>query len=73
MTEDLRELRAKLGVTTTQLAAAMQTSEGLIRKWETGTVMPRARRLVQLASCLGVGVDEVIDALYLSRDRRADR
>lgn len=53
----IRELRIQRKLTLSQLAAAMDKSEGAIRSWETGRAKPDADSLVKLSDFFGCTTD----------------
>lgn len=54
----LRELRRAAGLSTTQLAAAMDISQVTVRTWESGKYSPASAKLPRLAKVLGKPVEE---------------
>lgn len=56
----IRELRIQRKLTLSQLAAAMNKSEGAIRSWETGRAKPDADSLVKLSSFFGCTTDYLL-------------
>ncbi|MFI7042620.1 helix-turn-helix transcriptional regulator [Microbispora rosea] len=54
----VRELRRARGMSTTQLAAAMDISEVTVRTWEAGKYSPAAGKLPRLAEVLDTPVEE---------------
>lgn len=51
--------REALGMTQTQLGAALGVAQNVISNWETEVALPKARQLPQLARVLGVTIDEL--------------
>ena len=71
--ENLRARRRALGLTQRELGERLGYSEKAISKWEGGNSMPPAWILPELASHLGVTVDELLSergeiAYYLGID-----
>ena len=70
----IRELRIQRKLTLSQLAAAMDKSEGAIRSWETGRAKPDADSLVKLSDFFGCTTDFLLgisDAVTLSPENAA--
>lgn len=57
----IKEYREKAGMTQKQLADMIHLERSAIAKWESGAVMPAAARLPELATALGVSVDDLFD------------
>lgn len=66
--QDLREFR---GLSRTQLAAQLNTSESTIHRWEHARQKPNAKHVAHLASVLRVPVHVVID-LVLTEDEKLE-
>lgn len=56
--EKLRELRKAKGLSTTELASAINASEVTVRTWEAGRYSPAPWNLPRLAEALGVPVED---------------
>ena len=61
--ERLRELRKARGLTTTQLASAIDASEVTVRTWESGRYSPAASNLPKLSDALGAPVEDFTTAV----------
>lgn len=59
----LAKLRQQKGVSRTELAAALHTSESAVTKWEQGAREPGLQSLRKLSAYFGVTVDEIVRAL----------
>lgn len=57
---NIRQLRAKRGLTQERLAVAMGIDRSTVTKWESGAAMPRADKLTELAKVLGCTIDELM-------------
>lgn len=57
---NIKQLRTKHGLTQERLAIAMGIDRSAVAKWETGSAMPRADKLTELAKILGCTVDELL-------------
>ena len=64
--QDLRRLRAEAGLTVTELAKRGGLSRGTIKRWEAGAGLPVRAPLGDLATALGVTVEELRHAIELS-------
>ena len=67
--EKIREGRANLGITQTELAEKIGVTLRTISKYEKQGVMPRGANLQKLAEVLGVSIaylsnDEIVDPAY---------
>lgn len=62
LSEKIRELRRKSGLSQEELADKLDVSRQAVSKWETGAAVPTADTLVNLADLFGVSLD------YLLRD-----
>lgn len=81
----IREARLRVGITQSELARRLDTSQSLVARWETGTVSPLFETVVRaVRGCgleLGVGIYEydhdhdglIEDQLKLSPHERARR
>lgn len=77
--EVLKELREEKRLTHRDLAKVLNTSNGMISKWEHGLHQPTASSLVQLADYFGITVDYLLgisneavgDKKILEREQRA--
>lgn len=55
--ERLRAARVKTGMTTTEVAFALYTSQSAVSRYETGVNLPRLDRIVDMAELYGVSLD----------------
>lgn len=62
LSEKIRELRRKNGLSQEELADKLNVSRQAVSKWETGAAVPTTETLVELANYFGVSLD------YLLRD-----
>lgn len=62
LSEKIRELRRKNGLSQEELADKLNVSRQAVSKWETGAAVPTTETLVELADYFGVSLD------YLLRD-----
>lgn len=62
LSEKIRELRRKEGLSQEELAERVDVSRQAVSKWELGSAVPTADKLVELADVFGVSLD------YLMRD-----
>lgn len=60
MSDTIRELREKAGISQGELAKAMGVTQGAVSQWENGMSHPKIPLLKRLAETLGVTVDELI-------------
>lgn len=57
LSEKIRELRRKSGLSQEELADKLEVSRQAVSKWETGAAVPTTETLVQLADFFGVSLD----------------
>jgi len=50
----LKELRVKMGITTTQLAKALGVNSATVSKWENGKIIPSAISIYEITKFFGV-------------------
>lgn len=62
LSEKIRALRRKSGLSQDELAERLDVSRQAVSKWELGSAVPTADKLVELADYFGVSLD------YLMRD-----
>ena len=67
-----REARVKAGMSVAQVMEKLSVSDAAIYQWETGTTMPTAKRLVEIARLYGVTVDELLEESYTEKLVRND-
>ena len=60
----LREHRIRLGLSPTQVAAAIGVCDASLRSWESGKKSPSADNLIKLAQYYKVPVDELLDLFF---------
>jgi transcriptional regulator with XRE-family HTH domain len=58
----IRRLRIKAEMTQEELALAVDTTQGSVSQWESGTHEPSVRNLIVLAEALGVDLIVLVDA-----------
>ncbi len=58
--EKLKNLRESLNLRQEDLANKLSVNRSTIAKWETGEAMPRADKLLALASILKCSVDDLL-------------
>ncbi len=61
ISQNLRQLRQKAGLTQQQLAEKMYVDRSTVARWEKGYRIPDLIQLQRLAACLGVPVAELIE------------
>ncbi len=54
----ISKLRKQKGLTCCELAKEMSVSHTAVNKWESGTSLPRAKKLPRLAKLLGCSVSD---------------
>ena len=74
----IKKLRARLGITQTELAALVGVSPGAVTQWETGVISPRGQNRAALVALRKLGRRDVVRLLEQkgvapSRRRRARR
>lgn len=57
LSEKIRELRRKSGLSQEELADKLNVSRQAVSKWETGATVPTTETLVELADYFGVSLD----------------
>ena len=57
----IKEARKKRGLTQIEMAKMMGEKQSTISMWETGSNIPRASKLPQIAKILGCTVDELFE------------
>ena len=70
ISQNLRQLRQKAGLTQEQLAVKMYVDRSTIARWEKGYRIPDLIQLQRLAACLGVPVAELIENPPLTEAKR---
>ena len=63
----IRELRQKKQLTQEELARLLGVDRSAVARWETGSNLPRAEKLITLARVFGCSVDELLTDLPLER------
>ena len=58
--ERLYTLRRSAGLSQEQLAEKLNVSRQAISKWESGASLPESDKLVAIADCFGVSLDELV-------------
>ncbi|MCL2846245.1 MAG: helix-turn-helix domain-containing protein [Firmicutes bacterium] len=58
--ERIKELREEKGLTSADLARALNRRTGVISKWELSQRMPKADSLFKLAQFFGVSIDYLV-------------
>ena len=53
ISNNLRILRKKAGLTQIELAEKLGVSIATLRRWEAGETAPNGTRIIELANCLG--------------------
>ena len=56
----IRELRQKKHLSQEELGRLLGVDRSAVAKWETGTHLPRAEKLMMLARVFGCSVDELL-------------
>lgn len=72
LTETLRPLRQKAGLSQSALAEALGVSDRAVSRWETGSALPDVTLLPQLAMLLHVSVDALLGVDSLRRQSAID-
>ena len=57
---EIKKARIAAGFTQQQLAEKMNVDRTAVTKWEIGTAMPTADKIVKLARVLGCSVDQLL-------------
>ncbi len=57
LSEKIRDLRKKSGLSQEELAAKLDVSRQAVSKWELGTAVPTADKLLELSDFFGVSLD----------------
>lgn len=70
ISQNLRQLRQKAGLTQEQLAVKMYVDRSTIARWEKGYRIPDLIQLQRLAACLDVTVADLIDNPPLTEAKR---
>ena len=68
----IRELRQEKQLSQEELARLLGVDRSAVAKWETGTNLPRAEKLIMMAKVFGCSVDELLASNKngpLGRDR----
>ena len=60
MVKSMQALRLKAGLTQSMAAKSLGVRQSTISMWETGSVLPRADKLPQLAVLYGCTIDELL-------------
>ena len=61
LADRIRQARLRAGLTQSQLARAIETSERNVQRWESGeTVAPRTAQVVLIARVTGVSLDDLL-------------
>ena len=66
--DNLKRLREKKGLSSSDLAAQMYVSRSTVSRWENGSRLPDAAMLSRLSEILGVDVDTLLAAAAQSED-----
>ena len=56
----IKEIRIKKGITQSELAEKLQITQGAVSQWEQGLSIPKADKLVEIASVLECSVDDLL-------------
>ena len=56
----IRELRQEKQLSQEELARLLGVDRSAVAKWETGTNLPRAEKLIMMARIFGCSVDELL-------------
>ena len=56
----IRELRQKKQLTQEELARLLGVDRSAVARWETGSNLPRAEKLITLAKVFGCSLDELL-------------
>jgi transcriptional regulator with XRE-family HTH domain len=56
----IKELRLQYGLSQTELAARLSTTQRKISYWESGHIEPDLDALIEIANHFGISVDELI-------------
>ena len=67
--DNLKRLREKKGLSSSDLAAQMYVSRSTVSRWENGSRLPDAAMLSRLSEILGVDVDTLLAAAAQSDER----
>jgi len=57
----IRELRQEKQLSQEELARLLGVDRSAVAKWETGTNLPRAEKLIMMARIFGCSVDEILN------------
>ena len=60
----IRELRQKKELSQEELARLLGVDRSAVAKWETGSNLPRAEKLLQMADIFGCSLDKILDRDY---------
>lgn len=60
LSERLRQLRKRAGLSQEQLAEALDISRQAVSKWESGTTSPDIHNIIQLGKLYGVSTDSIL-------------
>lgn len=52
----LRQARKNAGMTTTEAACALYTDQAMVSRYETGAIIPRVDRAIDIAELYGVSI-----------------
>ena len=58
----IRELRQEKQLSQEELARLLGVDRSAVAKWETGTNLPRAEKLIMMAKVFGCSVDELLSS-----------
>lgn len=58
----IQKLRNKANLSQEELASLLSVDRSTIAKWETGSALPRADKLPNLAKILNCSIDEIFNA-----------
>ena len=72
-TRTLPALRLQAGLSQTQLAMVLGTTQAQIARYESKKQLPSAQHLVNLAAALGVSADRILQALEVTASIQAPR
>ena len=60
----IRELRQKKQLSQEELARLLKIDRSAVAKWETGSNLPRAEKLIMMAKIFGCSVDEILNRCH---------
>ena len=59
---DFKNIRAKSGITQSEIAERLHIDRSTVSKWESGLARPRADKLPELAKIFGCSIDDLFDS-----------